>query len=68
MNMIEDRIIPLYERQPHVTIDCGDEIHIYPLSYFRSLIAGEPPMEKLPDKVLRAIVRNWLSFIEHDPD
>jgi len=47
---------------PYLHIDAGEKQHVYPLAYFRSLLAGEP-VDPLPADVLRVIVAEWLECL-----
>ena len=55
----EAPIISLAERGQSLHINAGERQYVYPVAYFRGLLAGEP-VEPLPDDVLRVIVREWL--------
>lgn len=55
--------IKMEEFMPHINIDCGDEIHVYPRRYFERLATGDS-VDPLPDKVLRAILIDWLELLD----
>jgi len=57
------KIINLAERGASLHIDCGERQHVYPVAYFRDLVAGRP-VEPLPDDVLRLIVAEWLAGLD----
>lgn len=52
-----------YRPDPHVTINTGEAVHVYPLSYLQAFAAGETVEELLPEDVQRAIVREWLALL-----
>jgi hypothetical protein len=53
---------------PHVVINCNKvavpRIHVYPRAYFEDLAAGKEGLEPLPPEVLRAIVHDWLVYMD----
>lgn len=61
-----NKIINMGDYRPHINIElrsAGEQapgaIHVYPVSYFESLIKGED-VEPLPADILRAIIKDWL--------
>lgn len=50
-----------YRISPTLVIHTHEANHVYPMSYFHSIIRGEP-VEPIPEDVLRVIVREWLEL------
>lgn len=59
---MDTKILSLEKHLPHVVVPTGAKVHVYPVRYFRDLIAGED-VEPLPEDVLRLIVHEWLESI-----
>ena len=55
----------LDEYEPSVHINAGKRQYVYPVAYFRALVAGER-VEPLPDDALRVVVHEWLQGLGVD--
>jgi hypothetical protein len=56
-------IILMEDFRPHVSINTGKDVHVYPISYFHKLASGEEVAEPIPPDVLSAILSDWLMYI-----
>ena len=56
-------IINMSDYRPHINIQVPGAIHVYPREYFKDLADGKD-VEPLPDDVLRAIIGDWLEWID----
>lgn len=59
--MNDKAIISMDDHRPHIVIPTDTAQHVYPLSYFQDFVKGKR-VEPIPADVMRAIVREWLSY------
>lgn len=55
----------LDDQRPHLTVSTLDgNVHVLPLSLIQNVIKGNFRAETLGDDVLRAIVDEWLTYVQ----
>lgn len=52
-------VISLEDRQPHLTVNASDGVHVIPCSLVRDVISGVQPPAIIGDAVLCKIIEEW---------
>ena len=60
---MNDNVIQLSDHQPHVNVEVGEAIHVFPVRCIESVVAGTLPLSALGDDVMRKIVGEWLDWV-----
>ncbi len=64
-NGMSEKIVNIEEAKPHLTVNCGETIHVIPVALIEDVIAGKKDFTQLDDweTLLKTILRDWLDSI-----
>lgn len=60
------KVIHIDDQKPHLTINCGDSVHVVPIALIEDVIAGKKCFTQLEqwNDLLKTILVEWLDRVE----
>ena len=52
-------VVSLEERLPHYVFNCGDKVHVVPVSNLDDLLSGRLDISGFDDGIIKAIIADW---------
>lgn len=58
-------VMQLEEARPHLTVNCGETVHVLPVSLINDVIAGKIDFTSIErwEELLKTILKDWLSSL-----
>lgn len=61
----EKKVSNIEDVKPHLTINCGDKVHVVPVSLIEDVIEGRKDLTQIDDweNLARKILQEWLDLV-----
>lgn len=61
----KEKIIHIDDHKPHLTVNCGESVHVVPVALIEDVINGKKDFTQLDqwDTLLKTILKDWLSSV-----
>lgn len=63
----ENKISNIEEAKPHLSVNCGEKIHVIPVALIEDVIKGRKDLTQLDDweGIIRRVFEEWLSAVRN---
>jgi hypothetical protein len=62
---MSENIVNIEDAKPHLTVNCGESVHVVPVALIEDVIAGKKDFTQLEqwDVLLKTILKEWLGSV-----
>jgi len=64
-DLIKNNIRHISDNKPHLTVNCGESVHVIPVALIEDVIEGKKDFTQLDqwDVLLKTILKDWLDSV-----
>ena len=64
-NAMSEKIVNIYDVKQHLTVNCGESVHVLPVSLIEDVINGEKCFTHIEGwgELIKPILRDWLNAV-----
>jgi hypothetical protein len=61
----KQNVTHIEDHKPHLTVNCGETVHVIPVSLIEAVIAGKKDFTQIDDweDLLKTILRDWINSV-----